>query len=132
MTTMTEAQRRYIIETSKGCFYNMMKDPTWGHLKMKWLSTKAFTPYLPFHVPDGLVQKVEKKEFDLREDAERLPIFLGSQFGINPRYSVIEPIPDGHLHFIIAKSMLSGHVAGLSLKQWDAKQNEFQLIKKWI
>jgi hypothetical protein len=44
---------------------------------------------------------------------------------------VIEPIPDGHLHFIIAKSMLSGLVAGLSLKRWDAKQNEFQLIKKW-
>ena len=33
---------------------------------------------------------------------------------------------------LIAKSMLTGHVAGLSLKQWDAKQNDFQLIKKWI
>ena len=131
MTTMTEAQRRYSIKWFKACFYRFLKDPEFGHLKMKWLSTKPFTANLPFDVPDGLVQKVEKEEFDLPEDAERLPIFLGSQFGVNPRYSVIELIPDGHLHFIIAKSMLSGTVDGLSLKQWDEKKNEFQLIKKW-
>jgi hypothetical protein len=131
MTTMTEAQRGYSIQCSKACFYRFLEDPEFGHLKMKWLSTKPFTANLPFDVPDGLVQKVEKEEFDLREDAERLPIFLGSQFGVNPRYSVIEHIPDGHLHFIIVKSMLSGIVAGLSLKQWDAKQNNFELIKKW-
>ncbi|MFN5888896.1 MAG: hypothetical protein ACK448_00725, partial [Bacteroidota bacterium] len=77
MTTITEAQRRYSIEWSKACFYRFLEDPEFGHLKMKWLSTKPFTAYLPFDVPDGLVQKVEKDEFDLSEDAERLPIFLG-------------------------------------------------------
>ena len=131
MTTMTDAQRRYSIETSKGCFYKMMRDPTWGHLKMKWpLGTDgAFDP--PFNFPEGLVEGVTKAEF-IEQESHRLPIFMGAtHIGANPRNSVIEPIPDGHLHFIIAKSMLSGHVAGLSLKQWDAKQNDFQLIKKW-
>jgi hypothetical protein len=51
----------------------MMKDPTYGHLKMKWLSTNPSGPNLPFYVPDGLVQKVTREEFDLREDDVRLP-----------------------------------------------------------
>ena len=126
-----EAHRRYMIESTKSCFYKMMKDPTYGHLKMKWLSTNPSGPNLPFYVPDGLVQKVTREEFDLREDDVRLPIFLGSQFGAFPSYSEIEPIPDGYLHFRISKSMLSGHVAGLSLLRWDAQRNEFEVIKYW-
>jgi len=127
-----EAHRRYMIESTKSCFYKMMKDPTYGHLKMKWLSTDPSASNLPYYMPDDLVQQVTREEFYLREDDVRLPIFLGSQFGVFPRYSEIEPIPDGYLHFRISKSMLSGHMAGLSLLRWDAKQNDFQIIKKWI
>jgi hypothetical protein len=98
---------------------------------MKWLSKKPFSAYLPFHVPDGLVQAVDKEEFEIPEDGVRLPIFLGSQFGYFPSLKSIEPIPDGYLHFLLAKSMLSGLVSGLSLRRWDAGQRQFQIVKEW-
>ena len=36
MRSREEALQCYRIETAKGCFYRMMKDPIWGHLTMKW------------------------------------------------------------------------------------------------
>jgi hypothetical protein len=123
--------QQFANDSAKQCFNRFLEDSEFGHLKMKWLSKKPFSAYLPFHVPDGLVQAVDKEEFDLREDSERLPIFLGSQFGYFPSLKSIEPIPDGYLHFLLAKSMLSGLVSGLSLRRWDAGQRQFQIVKEW-
>ena len=69
----------------------------------------------------------------VEQEAHRLPIFLGaSHSGISPKYSVLDPIPDGHFHFIISKSMLSGHVNSLNLQRWDAHEQVFQRIKQWM
>jgi dTDP-4-dehydrorhamnose reductase len=51
---------------------------------------------------------------------------------IRPKYSVLDPIPNGHLHFIISKSMLSGHVNSLNLQRWNAHEQVFQRIKQWM
>jgi len=132
MTSREEALRLYVIETSKKCFYQMMKDPIWGHLTMKWLVKDGVEAPLPFHYPEGLVERVTHAEF-VAQEVHRLPIFLGaSHIGIHPKYSVIDPIPDGHLHFIILKSMLSGHVNSLNLQRWNANEQAFQRIKKWM
>ena len=123
--------QQFANDSAKQCFNRFLEDSEFGHLKMKWLSKKPFSAYLPFHVPDGLVQAVDKEEFEIPEDGVRLPIFLGSQFGYFPSLKSIEPIPDGYLHFLLAKSMLSGLVSGLSLRRWDAGQKQFQIVKEW-
>ena len=128
---LAEVRERYQIESSKACFYAMMNDASWGHLRMKWpLNSKgALNP--PFHFPVGLIDGVTLTEFSSQE-SQRLPVFIGaSHIGIYPKYSVIAPIPQGHLHFLISKSMLSGHVNGLSLQMWDQRRESFELIQKW-
>jgi len=113
-------------------FLPMMKDPIWGHLTMKWAVKVGVEATIPFHYPEGLVERVTLAEF-AEQEAHRLPIFLGaSHSGISPKYSVLDPIPDGHLHFIISKSMLSGHVHSLNLQRWDANEQVFQRIKQWM
>lgn len=56
-----------------------MEDPEYGHLKFKWLHDLIENNYLPFHTPEGLVQKVRYEEFLKDERTERIPIFLGSK-----------------------------------------------------
>jgi hypothetical protein len=132
MRSREEALQYNRIETAKGCFYRMMKDPIWGHLTMKWPVKAGLEAPIPFHYPEGLVERVTLAEF-AEQEAHRLPIFLGASYiGISPKYSVLEPIPDGHLHFIISKSMLSGHVHSLNLQRWDANEQVFQRIKQWM
>ena len=131
MSSREEALQCYRIETAKGCFYRMMKDPIWGHLTMKWPVTGGVEATIPFHYPEGLVERVTLAEF-AEQEAHRLPIFLGASYiGIYPKYSVLAPIPNGYLHFIISKSMLSGHVNSLNLQRWDAHEQVFQRIKQW-
>jgi hypothetical protein len=108
-----------------------MKDADYGHLKFKWLSKKPFTPWLPFDCPEGLVFKTEESEFMKNEEYDRLPIFLGSTFGVFPSLDILKPMRNGSLHFILSKSMFSGHVSGLSLRRWNAEKNSFEVIRKW-
>jgi len=113
------------------CFYEFMKDADYGHLKFKWLSKKPFTTWLPFDCPEGLVHKTEEAEFLKNEEHERLPIFLGSSFGVSPSLDILKPMPNGSLHFILNKSVLSGHVSDLSLRMWNAEKGIFEVIRKW-
>ena len=132
MRSREEALQCYRIETAKGCFYRMMKDPIWGQLTLKWPVKGGVEAAIPFHYPEGLVERVTLAEF-VEQEAHRLPIFLGaSHIGIYPKYSVLDPIPDGYLHFIISKSILSGHVNSLNLQRWDAHEQVFHRIKQWM
>ena len=112
-------------------FRDFQKDPEYGHLKLKWASNKPFKPELPFYVPDGLITFVEFDEFLVEEEATRLPLFLGSQFGITPKYESCGILNDGALHLILSKSMLSGTVNGLFLKRWVSTKNSFETVKEW-
>jgi hypothetical protein len=112
-------------------FRDFQKDPEYGHLKLKWASKKPFKPELPFYVPDGLIRFVEFEEFLVDESTSRLPLFLGSQMGITPKYESCGTFRDGALHVILSKSLLSGTVNSLSLKRWVSAKNSFEMIKAW-
>lgn len=112
-------------------FREFQKDVEYGHLKLKWASKKPFKPELPFYVPDGLIKFVEFDEFLVEEEATRLPLFLGSQLGITPKYESCGIFKDGDLHLILIKSMLSGTVNGLFLKRWVSTKNSFETKKEW-
>ena len=66
--------------------------------------------------PD-LVDVVPTEAF-LNPEPHRLPLFIGSQFGINPR---LESLPTPYVGVmtvaILGKSLLSGNVAGLSIHE---------------
>jgi S-adenosylmethionine synthetase len=125
-------ERAQINDKSKACFFNFMEDPEYGHLKFKWLHDLIENNYLPFHTPEGLVQKVRYEEFLKDERTERIPIFLGSQFGLFPAgYKYLLPLNDGALHAIISKSMLSGTVGSLKLNRWNAETESFETLKTW-
>ena len=112
-------------------FRDFQKDPEYGHLKLKWASKKPYKPELPFYVPDGLITFVEFDEFLVEEASTRLPLFLGSQMGITPKYERCGMLRDGSLHVILSKSMLSGTVNSLSLKRWVSAKNSFETVKEW-
>ena len=113
-------------------FRDFQKDSEYGHLKLKWASKKPFKPELPFYVPDGLIRFVEFDEFLVDEASTWLPLFLGSQMGITPKYERCGMLRDGALHVILSKSMLSGTVNSLSLKRWVSAKNSFETIKEWF
>jgi hypothetical protein len=112
-------------------FRDFQKDTEYGHLKLKWASKKPFKPELPFYVPDGLIRFVEFEEFLVDKASMWLPLFLGSQMGITPKYESCGTFRDGALHVILSKSMLSGTVNSLSLKRWVSAKNSFETIKAW-
>ncbi len=66
----------------------------------------------PFPRPADIVDVVSPGEFRIIEPF-RIPLFLGSQFGVSPR---LESVLDPALEYLIAvysKSLLSGLVSGL-------------------
>ena len=70
MISREEAEQCYRIETAKGCFYRMMKDPIWGHLTMKWPVKSGVEAAIPFHYPEGLVERVTLAEFAEEHEVE--------------------------------------------------------------
>ncbi len=71
--------------------------------------------YPPFDFPKHLIDEVDIEQF-LLEEKFRIPLFIGTQFGVNPDPKNIyldmkEPILVARL----GKSLLSGCVAGLSI-----------------
>lgn len=71
--------------------------------------------YPPFHFPKELIDTVSMVEFKRNED-QRIPLFIGSQFGIFPNP---EKIPwffnSNKVVAILSKSLLSGVVYGLKI-----------------
>ena len=103
----TEIEKPWLLYWVK----KLQNDDYWKDIRFK----KLKEGYPPFTIPNHLIDEVELDEF-LKYEHERIPFFIGSQFGINPR---LEEIYEGNakLKFIavLKKSLLSGSVAGLSI-----------------
>ena len=85
--------------------------------------------YPPFEIDEALIDVVEFEEF-IKIEEQRIPLFIGSQFGINPRIDKIPQFFNGEkVIAILGKSLLSGHVTGLSLHQIGKNDKKFKLNK---
>lgn len=86
-------------------------DSQFGHMRLKRLNVG----YPPFDIDEDLVDWVDLEEF-IRIEENRLPLFIGSQFGIHPNLNELPNFYNGEkLIAILGMSLLSGCVAGLSI-----------------
>lgn len=100
---------------------NLQKDPIYSGIRFK----KLENGYPPFVIEESLVDVVSKEEF-VRIEERRLPLFIGSQFGIHPEMTKIPDFFNGHkLVAILAKSLLSGMVDGVSIYEIGADEKVF-------
>ena len=94
---------------------HLRQDKKFGHLRFKLLEDKGCGGYPPFDIDQSLIDKVKLDDF-VKIEKNRIPFFVGSQFGINPW---IDKIPNffnrPKIIAVLGKSLLSGHVAGLSI-----------------
>lgn len=60
-------------------------------------------------------------------ESNRLPLFVGSQFGLHPRLDNIKLV-DGHLVAVLCKSMLSGYISGLQIGRYHAISQSFENV----
>jgi hypothetical protein len=68
---------------------------------------------------------VEVEEFNFIED-KRLPLFIGTQFGIVPKIENLHNFFNGEKEIaILGKSVLSGAVAGLSICKIESSDTSF-------
>lgn len=80
--------------------------------KMRFKVRKKFSKDL-IRIDWEMVDFVEDDEF-VKIEPNRLPLFIGSQFGITPRIEKLDGFFNGNKFIaILAKSQLSGHVDGL-------------------
>jgi hypothetical protein len=102
-------------------------DALYGLKRLKWLGTS----HPPFEVDASLFDYVERSDF-IKIEKDRIPLLLGSQFGLNPNIDLMPEFFNGtKLVAILNKSLLSGHVAGLSICQIEAEDQRF-LNKKLV
>ena len=104
---------------------NFMNDQDHGQKRFKIINKG----YPPFEIDKTLIDIVEFDEF-IKIEEQRIPLFIGSQFGIDPRIDDIPQFLNGQkLIAILGKSMLSGGVAGLSLYQIGKNDKKFKYNK---
>lgn len=98
---------------SKYWIQHFKKDPIYGNKRFKFLKDLQ----MPIQIDPDIVDYVGEDEFSKIEE-DRIPLGLGTQFGIYPR---IVGTPNSafcngeKVVAFIAKSLLSGHVDGLNL-----------------
>jgi hypothetical protein len=81
--------------------------------------------YPPFDLDESLIDIVDMEEFVMIEEL-RIPIFVGSQFGIYPRIEEMPKFFNGRkVIAILSKSLLSGHVSGLTIYQIEENEKQF-------
>ena len=86
-------------------------DEKFGAIRFKCLDKG----YPRFDFDDKLIDIVSDFDFSKIEN-NRIPLFIGSQFGINPRINEISDFFNGDkIIAVLGKSLLSGCVAGLSI-----------------
>lgn len=96
---------------TKNWINNLRKDERFKDIRLKRLEKG----YPPFEIDESLIDIVSAEEF-VKIEEKRLPLFIGSQFGIHPEMNNIPDFFNGHkLIAILGKSLLSGSVDGLSI-----------------
>jgi hypothetical protein len=85
--------------------------------------------YPKFNLPEGISVRVEVDEFIAAEE-NRIALFIGTQFGIYPNINKIPGIYNTQKRIaILAKSMLSGCVAGLGIYMFPSIINSNEDIE---
>ncbi len=98
-----------------------LEDPAYVRIRFKMLEKG----YPPVDFPPELVTKVPLNMFN-RIEAERIPLFIGSQFGVHPRPGNLEGFFNGEkLIAVLVKSLLSGHISGMNLYRIQADDTDF-------
>ena len=120
------------LNSTQRSFFGYIFDPDFGIYKMKMLVQENSEKLeIPFHHPFWLVDKVSMLDF-IESEKDRHPIFFHYPgFDIVTDYSCIEPIPDGHLHFLFHQSVWSQHILKIKLLKWNVIEQDFELIKSW-
>ena len=110
------------IPWTKYWIVKFLKDPVYGRNRFKILDSG----YPQFEITESLVDEVGVDEFSFIEK-NRIPLFIGTPFGIFP---VVNEIPDffngEKIIAILSKSLFSGHVAGLSL--YRIKETDIEIV----
>ena len=97
-------------------------DPKYGKIRFKRLESG----YPLFEIENSLIDVVEMDVFVKIED-DRIPLFVGSQFGLNPKMNQIPNFFNGRkVIAILSKSLLSGAVSGLSLHEIGENDKVFK------
>lgn len=120
------------LDRTQRSFFGYIFDEEYGHFKMKWpIKFETHEEKIPFRYPFWLVDRVSMFDF-VENEKDRLQIFMHYDlFAIKTDYSCIEPIPNGHLHFLISFNIISQHVSSIKLLRWNVLKQEFELKKKW-
>ncbi len=106
---------------TKNWINNLRKDERFKDIRLKRLEKG----YPPFEIDESLIDVVSAEEF-VKIEEKRLPLFIGSQFGIHPDMNKIPDFFNGHkLIAILAKSLLSGNVDGLSIYEIGKEEKTF-------
>jgi hypothetical protein len=99
----------------------LKNDVRFAHLRFKRLDKG----YPPFEIDANLIDFVDEQEFNSVEE-DRMPLFIGSQFGITPRINDIPDFFNGKKQVaILGKSLLSGTVSGLTIYQIEEGDKVF-------
>ncbi len=104
---------------------NRQLDKCWTDTRFKKLDCN----YQHFYFPQHLYDIVETEEFQ-RIEEKRIPLFLGTQFGLFP--DIQKHFSDGGngiLVGILCKSLLSGCVAGVKITYY--RNNSFTELSFW-
>jgi len=102
-----------------------LKDKEHGQKKFKRLETG----YPDFDIDKSLIDIVSLEDFIKKED-HRIPLFIGTQFGVYPRIDNVPDFLNGEkICAILGKSVLSGCVSGLSLHQIEKNDTKFKYNK---
>jgi hypothetical protein len=93
---------------------HMKEYPDYPELRFKKLNS-GFYGYPLFNFDKSILDNVDLETF-LMVEKDRIPLFVGTQFGIYPG---LTDLPDFYKEdrtiAILGKSILSGHVSGLGL-----------------
>jgi hypothetical protein len=109
------------IKIMENCLQLFKSDSHYGKTRFKWLGYHR----PPFEIEEAMIDYVSKDEFN-EIDIERIPLLLGSQFGLSPDINAMPEFFNGYkLVAILGKSLLSGHVSGLSICQIEADDQRF-------
>ncbi|WP_420378778.1 hypothetical protein [Gilvibacter sp.] len=100
------------------------EDNDYRHLRFKQLDM-GYGGYPPYELDSDLIDITTLEVFRYIE-RDRIPLFVGSQSGIYPKIDTIPGFFNGEkIIGVLAKSLLSGNIAGLTLYRISAKDKEF-------
>lgn len=89
-------------------------NPEFGKYRFKKLE-KGFNGYPAFAFDDSILDIVDLETF-IKVEKDRIPLFIGTQFGRYPWfYDFQDFYNEDKIIAVLGKSLLSGHVAGLTL-----------------